>query len=157
MKNTISFIISYAMVPNDLSGFVGLLLHCPPLSLKKVRFWKWINLGMELEKIPTEAFTHVLFAFNWESLGLTADLRLLISVDSLCRPPDRRRRLHTQVQQGYSRPHFRALQGLLVCDLPQESERRGARGCRPSPSARRSSPGCCRFVCDSHMHTMCLF
>jgi len=47
---TISFIISYAMVPNDLSGFVGLLLHCPPLSLKKVRFWKWINLGMELKK-----------------------------------------------------------------------------------------------------------
>jgi hypothetical protein len=47
---TISFIISYAMVPNDLSGFVGLLLHCPPLSLKKVRFWKLINLGMELEK-----------------------------------------------------------------------------------------------------------
>ena len=38
---------------------------------------------MELEKIPTEAFTHVLFAFNWESLGLTADLWLLISVDSL--------------------------------------------------------------------------
>jgi hypothetical protein len=39
---------------------------------------------MELEKKnPTEAFTHVLFAFSWESRGLTADLRLLISVDNL--------------------------------------------------------------------------
>jgi len=149
---TISFIISYAMVPNDLSGFVGLLRHCPPLPLKRnddgnELTWEWSWKKFQRKHLPMFCLLSTGRAWDWPlTCGCSSQSTAFAPTSwSSTSSPYR----HTQ--------RFRALQGLLVCDLPQESERRGARGCRPSPSARRSSPGCCRFVCDSHMHTMCLF
>ena len=109
---------------------------------------------MELEKIPTEAFTHVLFAFNWESLGLTADLWLLISVDSL--------RSDLLIVDVISIQAYTALSSSSRIARPRPASGIGAsRRSRPPrsyrPSARRSSPGRCRLVCDSHTHAMCLF
>lgn len=50
------------MIPNDLSAFVPLLLRrCPCQSLKRNDVG-----GMELEEIPTETFSRVLFAFSWD-------------------------------------------------------------------------------------------
>ena len=48
---TISSIIAYAMIPNDLSAFVGLLRHCPCQSLKRNDVENELTWGMELEEI----------------------------------------------------------------------------------------------------------
>jgi len=55
------------MIPNDLSAFVPLLLrHCPCQSLKRNDVGNELTGGMELEEIPTETFSRVLFAFSWD-------------------------------------------------------------------------------------------